>query len=397
LVVKPKTITLHYAMNKIIDYIAEETGGTNYKTYKYNFDGVEVPSIEYDDNQDIALAKKNVGETDKSIKSLKSLKEKAQQRINKPLFKYFLDGSRRTYKVDDIAYDDRIYPIVAGQIGVGCCTRNNPSQFRKIELLRQNVLVLPARADIDDKQDYFFNNLRSKINEIDIIKKRGIKIDKVLSYQDKKLNEGEKYEHKGIAIIQDEMIEQEKKLVMSLVKQRMLNDTAYLLKDGSLEYKDVKKFSGRELSKIKSNYSCVVGVSKLFNPELCKDKDKKNIAKKIAELPTFHRTPAFKYENKRAKDVTFSIWYLRIREIERTIGPFDGVLKVEKILVTEEEQTKGLDSDEIDLISANLINERFPTCYGHDSRWANHLYPAYLTERYIKSNYLSEHLFLSLF
>ena len=117
----------------------------------------------------------------------------------------------------------------------------------------------------------------------------------------------------------------------------------------------------------------------------------------IAELPLYHRTPAFKYTNERASDVAFSIWYLRIRKIDRTVGPFDGILKVEKILVTEHEQEHGLDSDEIDLISANLINERCPTCYGHDSRWANHLYPVYLTERFIKSNYLGEILFLSLF
>ena len=193
------------------------------------------------------------------------------------------------------------------------------------------------------------------------------------------------------------MIEEEKELVIRLVEQGKLTYDDYLLKDGSLEYKDVEKYCHRELFKIKSNYRCVVGASKIFNPELCKDKDKKNIAKKIAELPLYYRTPAFKYTNERASDVAFSIWYLRIRKIDRTVGPFDGILKVEKILVTEHEQKHGLDSDEIDMISANLINERCPTCYGHDSRWANHLYPVYLTERFIKSNYLGEILFVSLF
>ena len=193
------------------------------------------------------------------------------------------------------------------------------------------------------------------------------------------------------------MVEREKELVIHLVEQGKLNFNDFLLKDGSLEYKDIKKYSDRELSKIKSNYRCVVGASKLFNPELCKDKHKKNIAKRIAELPLYHRTPAFRYTNTRAAEVEFSIWYLRIREINRTVGPFDGILKVEKILVSEDEQKNGLASGEIDLISANLINERCPTCYGHDSRWANHLYPVYLTERFIKSNYLSESLFLNLF
>ncbi len=77
--------------------------------------------------------------------------------------------------------------------------------------------------------------------------------------------------------------------------------------------------------------------------------------------------------------------------------PFDGIIKVEKILVSKEEVENGMDSDLIDFISAHLINERNPVCYGSDLRWANHLYPVYLTERYVKSHYLSTASFLHLF
>jgi hypothetical protein len=35
--------------------------------------------------------------------------------------------------------------------------------------------------------------------------------------------------------------------------------------------------------------------------------------------------------------------------------------------------------------------------YGEDSRWAKHLYPIFLTEEYIKSNYLSDFHFITLF
>jgi len=57
----------------------------------------------------------------------------------------------------------------------------------------------------------------------------------------------------------------------------------------------------------------------------------------------------------------------------------------------------GLDTEDVDMISATLINERCPTCYGSDLRYANHLYPVFLTESYIKSLYLSSDVFLSLF
>ena len=55
------------------------------------------------------------------------------------------------------------------------------------------------------------------------------------------------------------------------------------------------------------------------------------------------------------------------------------------------------DKVEADLLTANILNERNPTCYGKDKRWANHLYPVYLTESYVKSKYLSTELFLHLF
>lgn len=49
------------------------------------------------------------------------------------------------------------------------------------------------------------------------------------------------------------------------------------------------------------------------------------------------------------------------------------------------------------MITANIINERNPVCYGADHRWANHLYPIYVTETFVKSKYLGENMFLNLF
>lgn len=49
------------------------------------------------------------------------------------------------------------------------------------------------------------------------------------------------------------------------------------------------------------------------------------------------------------------------------------------------------------MISANLIREAHPVCYGSDSRWANHLYPVYLTESFCKSHYIDSNIILNLF
>jgi len=385
-------------MEKILEHLATQTKGTCYKSYRYCFNGVEVPSVIYDDKQNIVFSRDKSGETNKGLpKPLGELAKKIN-RQGKPLFKFFLDGSRRTYKVDDIAYNNRIYPIIAGQIGVGCCARENPDSFKNFALENFSALSLPECANKDNMpNELFFNSLTAKINDLPSLKKRNLTLRKILPYEDRQLKEGEKYENKGIAQIQDEMIESEKKLVAKLARERKLDFSSYLIKDGSLQYQSSKGEDLKNLAAIKSNYRCVVGVSKSFNPELCLDQNKRSIAKKIADLKLFHRTPAFKYSTERARGVEFSVWYLRIRAINRTISPFDGVLKIEKILVTENEIAKGLDSDEIDLISANLINESFPTCYGSDNRWANHLYPIFLTESFIKSKYLSDVYFLNLF
>lgn len=378
-------------MKSILDYISEETNGKNYKSYKYCFENVEVPKLEYDDKQGIKVKKS--GETDKSLKTSKSIEILAKKVQGNTLFKYFLDGSRRTYKVDDIAYDKRLYPVIAGQIGVGVCYRENPDTFKAFSLLNPLVICLPSNANAVSSNDkLFFNNLVSKLNKQDLLEKQDLKFEKILSYSHSALKENQKYEDRGVAKIQDEMIKLEKNVVTELVRKKKLNKNTFLIKDGSLEY-EWDKTDLKNLSLIKANYASVVGVSKAFNPESL-SKDVKDISRKIADLPNHHRTPAFMYETERIPDVKFAVWYLRIRE---TISPFDGVLKIEKILVWDKEEEDGLDSDEIDLISANIINERNPVCYGQDNRWAKHLYPIFLTEKYIKSKYLSDSHFINLF
>ncbi len=383
-------------LQKIRTLIAQETEGDSYTSHKYCYDSfAAVPHKVYDDNVRISL--RRYGETDRSLQTSKSLRRKAKniKEYAPPLFRYFLDGSRRTYKIDDIAYGSRLYPIIAGQVGVGCCERLEEGEFKIKTFVRNLLIALPACADKDGRSRNFFTQLKEKINQAPNLKRHNIQFDEVRYYRDKKLVDGEKYESLGIAKIQDAMMEAEKRVVAQLAHQDELNEENYLLKDGSLEYREIG--SQVDLSIIKSNYKRVVGVSKSFNPERCVDHRNRSNAVKIAQLPLFHRTPAYMFESYRTGGIRFAIWYLRIRDASRTVSPFDGIIKVEKILISEQEQEYGLDSDEVDVISANLINERNPVSYGRDSRWANHLYPVFLTESFIKSKYLSDQYFLNIF
>lgn len=382
-------------MKKINQFIAKETYGKSFKTNKFCLDSLSDSVINYDDNKNITL--KQYGETVKykETKDLSELSKKIQN--SEPLFKFFLDGSRRTYKVDDIIYDNKVFPIIAGQIGVGCCNRTNRQlKSEIIEML--NMIALPESADKDGNyQENYFENLKNKLCELESLKKRNISFSKILTYSERKLEAGQRYENFGIARIQDEMIEKEKHVVSLLVKDDKLDHNNFLLKDGSLEYKKMKSGDYKDLSVFKSNYQCVIGASKSFNPENCLDDKGQSNASIIAKLKLFNRTPAYLYESELSGYVKFAIWYVRIRDSRFTYSPFDGILKLEKILVNENEQANGVESELIDIITANIINERNPVCYGNDRRWANHLYPIYLTEYFIKSKYLSTEFFLNLF
>jgi hypothetical protein len=378
---------------RALKIIETETGGKSYSSHKYCYDDYASPDQPYED--DLNYAPKQYGESERrdTPKNLKPLADKLSGRP--PLFRYFLDGSRRTYKVDDIAYGERIYPIVAGQVGVACCERLTPDKFDVYTVENQLILCLPEVADKDGLRKKFFDGIKKKINVESNLSSLGLSLSKILTYRDES---DVNYEHKAIAKIHDEMIDFEKGIVVKISNENKLNEYSYLIKDGSIEYKTLKAGTYKDLSVIKNNYRRVVGVSKRFDPEKCVGR-KKNNAARIAELPLYHRTPAFMFESTHSKGVEgavyLSSWYIRIRESRHTISPFDGVIKAEKVIVTDEERHSGLDTEEIDLITANLINERNPVAYGKDMRWANHLYPVYLTENFIKSRFLSDSFFLN--
>lgn len=383
-------------MGKLLKIIAEETAGKSYSSHKYCYEEYDPPSTV---NENISsFNPKKYGESE-GLKTSKGIKSLADSISGKPpLFRYFLDGSRRTYKIDDIAYDKRIYPVIAGQIAVGCCFRKTPDCFNVNNFQHRLILVLPDIADKDGQGKDFFKRLRDVVNERSGISKFDIELADILTYRDEKST---KYEDMAIVTIHNEMIDLEKRFVVEMTKKNLLNIDTYLIKDGSIEYQKARYGSYKDLSIIKSSYRRVVGVSKRFDPEFCTDANGKSNAAKIAELPLYHRTPAYMFESKRScgeeGSVYLSAWYLRIRESKYTVSPFDGILKIEKIIVTDEEFEYGLETGEVDLISANIINERNPVCYGVDTRWANHLYPVYLTESFIKSKYLSDSLFLNIF
>ncbi|XCN73923.1 MAG: hypothetical protein Q3M24_03975 [Candidatus Electrothrix aestuarii] len=376
----------------------QETYGKSYSTHRYCCEADLAPEPFHEKERDFVFDK--YGETERHKKWIDLRKPvETISKLQVPLFSFFLDGSRRVYKLDDIEYNNRVYPILLGQIGASCCRRNIEGYIKNFRTDNRLILAVPSVADQDGgKKSIFFRNLCDKINAESSLKRLDLSLYKIISYPDLS---GRDYADLAISNLHDEMLGMEKEFVNWLVKEeRVLTPGNMLIKDGSLEYKNIKRGSFKDISQLKSNYNCVIGVSKRFNPEKSCDQKGKSNASLIAQLPLYHRTPAFKFKSNVATGeggaVHFAAWYVRIRHIKHTVSPFDGVVKVERLLVDDRTVRDGLESDEINTISAHIVWERNPTCYGSDQRWANHLYPIHLTERCLKSRRLSDHVIMHL-
>ena len=386
---------------KITQILAEETFSKSYKAHKYSLDSTR-SFLEYGEVEDKTFVWKKRGETEppSTYKSLDVLARHLSER-DEQVLTYFLDGSRRVYKVDDMAYTQSggrsaIYPIIAGQVGVGICKRLDKKMTQEA-LIKEIVLSVPSIANPNGK-DGFFESLSAKLNdssELARIKQCGWKFATPIPYDIR--SDERKFEDRGTARIQEKMIEIEKAMVKELMRKGKLNQDNYLVKDGSLEYRLTRtdKDDEKSFQTFRQNYNWVIGISKTFNPEACFDKGKANPGY-IADLPLYHRTPVA-YFGSEKEPLAFAVWYVRLRDKSRTRTPFDGILKVEKILVRDEELKNGMETETVDRLSALIINERNPTSYGVDFRWANHVYPIYLTERFVKSQYLGTESFLHLF
>ncbi|MCM1502048.1 MAG: hypothetical protein NC115_05205 [Bacteroidales bacterium] len=391
---------------RILECIEKHGNGNYllYKTKKVSLDATNNDTISYDDKSVSRSTKSEFAETDKS--RVKTVQIPMDLILHvAPIFSYILDGSRHIYKVDDISIGSKIFPFMAGQIMVGCCERRSRDEFKKAELHRSFVLSLPDEFDTENdtpaEQELFCRFFCDKINEslssLRYVKENNIKIDKILLYKtdgkESLDNDPDFYKNRGTAKIQLEMTDAEQAMVAKLCKDNKLDDEHYLIKDGSIEYAPSSNHSSHHQSLVVSNYKHVVGVSKLFNPELLSDYEGKKLSQTIANLKPFERTKVYRYPSDITKQ-EYAVWYLRLRKDYPRETNYSDVIKCEMLIPAE---GGCLDTDLVDVISANLINEAYPVCYGKDTRWANHLYPVYLTETFCKSNYIDSNIFINLF
>jgi len=292
-------------------------------------------------------------------------------RSEQHFFRYFLDGSFRSYFVGTVIEHDRDTPVHFAQIGAAIIKREDEGDV-KVERVEVKNLLLLAK---DRLSQAVWKTLQDEISKLG----RGVELvdfatkDQFTQYFSAEADPRTKAAGK----VRYKMRELEEKLTIEKIPT--LKDE-WMAIDGSLMFQPLlnglMQFSEQR----------VVGISKSFrrDPQFTIGRgpraERINIIELLAGLPHEHRTAAFS-----ALGGKVAFWYVRIREQKHLDYPLMGVVKVELVNPSQE----GIDSELIDLISRAIVAERSVTPYGLDRRWHACLYPIYLAEVVVKNALLS--------
>jgi hypothetical protein len=329
-------------------------------------DSDEHPAEEPFERPALVSAKRRVEEAPSSVDSI---------------LRFFLDGSRRTYKIADVIVDGRRYlPIIAGQVGVAVLERTDRN--RALTPIREFTRFEYVAAFPDSIPEDDLRELESEVNQHIPVELR------MLRYRDRPDDPGRDPVDLGVARIMSEMHDIEIDAVRRMEAGQYLNDVYGMLAiDGPLRFK--KRFDPVQ-------FRNVIGISKSFRPTFTVGKGRKrvDVGSITCGLRFGERTTVFKTLH---EENVIGMWYLRIRDPAMMANPLAGVLKIERYAVDSEDREEGFDTDRIDNISRHLLRERNVSPFQSDSRWASHIYPIYAAETYLKSTFLSDVQFKALF
>ena len=285
-------------------------------------------------------------------------------RLQKHLFRYFLDGSRRSYFLGTAIEGEHATPIQLAQIGAAVVRRDASGKMRAASTRSQLLLLLSKKQLSDD----VWSQLEKVVAGIPDLTLEDISRDDPINGTPAANVD---LRNRGGGKTNWAMHRMEVALANDL-KDRGPND--WLIVDGSLSFEPA------------ITVPRTIGVAKSFNKELefqlhrCGRREKKSLFHLFSDLKAEQRTAVWAMKGGKV-----AFWYLRLREQGTMDYPLMGVIKVE-IRPTSGD---ALDSALVDDISRCLVAERHVTPYGRDSRWHVHLYPIFLTEQVIKNNMIS--------
>lgn len=290
-------------------------------------------------------------------------------RTERHLFRFFIDGSLRTYFLATGIEGMRSFPIELAQLGASVVMRDDRGRLSTFRNDRRILLLLPKGArGVSDTVWAQLNQTKTLEGPLEIV---DFDVSDVIS-GDAKKDPRDKAGGKARFL----MHEMETALIQSTDQLRDENN--WLILDGAVKLGDF----------ISAPY--LIGVAKSFSKEPLfyfggKKSAKKDITTLLAGLPYAYRTVAFS-----AYGGKVAFWYVRMWEQKDVDYPLMGIVKVELPCP----ERKAVPADLADLLSRALVAERSVTPYGLDRRWHCHLYPIFMAEQTIKNRFYSQQVLM---
>lgn len=294
-------------------------------------------------------------------------------RIQNHLFRFFIDGSIRTYFLGTGIEGTRSFPIELSQIGSAVIKREDDGQLSVLSQKQRLLFLLPKQNE--GISDTLWDQIRKtpKPDYFEIID---------FTLPDRLGDAKRDPRDKAGAKARSEMHKLEIELMKSTDSLR--NQKSWLILDGSV------KFVEEEIWESWRDNPYIIGVAKSFRKDPIflfgkKKTQRSDITSLLAGLPHGYRTVAFS-----SSDEKVAFWYVRLREQKELDYPLMGVEKVEY----PRPDKKPVPSDLADLISRALVAERNVTPYGLDHRWHCSLYPIHIAEQVIKNRFFSREVLM---
>ncbi len=295
-------------------------------------------------------------------------------RREKHLFRFFIDGSIRTYFLATGIEGRRSFPIELAQIGAAVVERDDSGGINVRSHQQKILLLLPKQ-----------NQGISDTLWAQLLKLETPGCLSILDYTlpDTLSDVRKDPRDKAGARARSEMHKLEIELINSTNGLR--DENAWLILDGSVRFVEKDIWD----SWADGKGPCLIGVAKSFKKDpvfqFGRARRPKDITSVLAGLPHAHRTVAFD-----AYGGLVAFWYVRLREQRELDYPLMGVVKVE----LPRPDKKPVPSELADLISRALVAERNVTPYGLDRRWHCSLYPIHIAEQVIKNRFFTREVLM---
>lgn len=292
------------------------------------------------------------------------------KRPEEHVFRYFQDGSMRSFFAGTALEHDRQTPVIIGQVACAALEREDNGRLKIAEHHQRNLLLV-AFSQISEP-------VKAKLNEIIATLGGNYVLQDIEEYG----QPAQDLRRRAEDSMRQNMNAVESQTLMAVLGKQ---SEGWVVCDGSIRFAKFfeemrKQFDGRQPP--------VVSVAKNFSktPRFKLGRGGKgkevNLWQLLAELPEGNRTLAWKA---RTQDRVVSDWYLRLRQRRYMDYPLMGVIKVELPILGSEPPP----SDLVTKLSNALLAERTVTPHGLDRRWHAHLYPIFQAERCVKNSFVS--------